>query len=136
MATKKAGGTARQNPDSASRNLGVKMLHGEVSFPGMILVRQRGTKYHPGANVGMGRDHTLFATAVGRVKFAKETLQWPTGPSKERTVVHVEPVNGDWSAGYKPLQDAMVARRAALKRAMLASRAHEAALHFPLPKPR
>lgn len=53
-ATKKAGGTARQNPDTKSRNLGVKFLHNEIVFPGQIIVRQRGTKWHPGYNVGLG----------------------------------------------------------------------------------
>lgn len=70
MAHKKAGGSSRNGRDSAGRRLGVKKFGGELVIPGNILVRQRGTKWHPGANVGIGRDHTLFATSEGHVKFA------------------------------------------------------------------
>lgn len=70
MAHKKAGGSSRNGRDSAGRRLGVKKFGGEIVVPGNILVRQRGTKFHAGANVGMGRDHTLFATSGGRVQFA------------------------------------------------------------------
>ena len=70
MAHKKAGGSSRNGRDSAGRRLGVKKFGGEVVVPGNIIVRQRGTKHHPGANVGIGRDHTLFATSGGRVQFA------------------------------------------------------------------
>lgn len=70
MAHKKAGGSSRNGRDSAGRRLGVKKFGGELVISGNILVRQRGTKWHPGANVGMGRDHTLFSTIVGHVKFA------------------------------------------------------------------
>ena len=69
MAHKKAGGSSRNGRDSAGRRLGVKKFGGEIVVPGNILVRQRGTKFHPGANVGLGRDHTLFALEPGRVKF-------------------------------------------------------------------
>ncbi|MEE8500855.1 MAG: 50S ribosomal protein L27 [Kiloniellales bacterium] len=69
MAHKKAGGSSRNGRDSAGRRLGVKLFGGERAIPGNILVRQRGTKFHPGANVGMGRDHTLFALAEGNVRF-------------------------------------------------------------------
>lgn len=69
MAHKKAGGSSRNGRDSAGRRLGVKKFGGENVIPGNILVRQRGTKWHPGANVGMGKDHTLFATAEGKVAF-------------------------------------------------------------------
>ena len=69
MAHKKAGGSSRNGRDSAGRRLGVKKFGGEIVIPGNIIVRQRGTKFHPGAHVGMGRDHTLFATAQGAVKF-------------------------------------------------------------------
>ena len=62
MAHKKAGGSSRNGRDSQGRRLGVKKSGGETVIPGNILVRQRGTKFHPGRNVGMGRDHTLFAT--------------------------------------------------------------------------
>ena len=69
MAHKKAGGSSRNGRDSAGRRLGVKKYGGEVVVPGNIIVRQRGTKFHPGENVGMGRDHTLFATSEGKVVF-------------------------------------------------------------------
>ena len=70
MAHKKAGGSSRNGRDSAGRRLGVKKFGDEIVVPGNIIVRQRGTKVHPGENVGMGRDHTLFALVNGRVKFA------------------------------------------------------------------
>lgn len=69
MAHKKAGGSSRNGRDSAGRRLGVKLYGGQTAIPGNIIVRQRGTEYHAGANVGMGTDHTLFATAAGEVKF-------------------------------------------------------------------
>jgi large subunit ribosomal protein L27 len=84
MAHKKAGGSSRNGRDSEGRRLGVKLYGGEVALAGNILVRQRGTTYHAGANVGMGRDHTLFATIDGVVKFARK--------SGGRTFVSVEPV--------------------------------------------
>ena len=71
MAHKKAGGSSRNGRDSEGRRLGVKKFGGEVVIPGNIIIRQRGTKVHPGVNVGMGRDHTIFATAEGRVEFKK-----------------------------------------------------------------
>ena len=69
MAHKKAGGSSRNGRDSAGRRLGVKKFGGESVIPGNIIVRQRGTEYHPGKNVGLGRDHTLFAKANGVVLF-------------------------------------------------------------------
>ena len=69
MAHKKSGGSSRNGRDSAGRRLGVKKYGGENVLAGNILVRQRGTKFWPGANVGIGRDHTLFATVHGAVKF-------------------------------------------------------------------
>ena len=69
MAHKKAGGSTRNGRDSESKRLGVKRFGGEAVIAGNILVRQRGTQYHPGANVGLGRDHTLFAKTDGRVVF-------------------------------------------------------------------
>ncbi len=82
MAHKKAGGSSRNGRDSAGRRLGVKKYGGEVVIPGNIIVRQRGTKVHPGRNVGMGKDHTLFALVDGKVSFHK---------TRVRTTVHVEP---------------------------------------------
>lgn len=69
MAHKKAGGSSRNGRDSESKRLGVKRFGGELVPAGSIIVRQRGTQFHPGDNVGIGRDHTLFATAEGRVEF-------------------------------------------------------------------
>ena len=69
MAHKKAGGSSRNGRDSHSKRLGVKKFGGEPVIAGNILVRQRGTRFHPGPNVGCGRDHTLFATSDGTVKF-------------------------------------------------------------------
>lgn len=69
MAHKKAGGSSRNGRDSAGRRLGVKKYGGEVVIPGNIILRQRGTKVHPGDGVGIGRDHTIFATVEGNVKF-------------------------------------------------------------------
>ena len=72
MATKKAGGSSRNGRDSAGRRLGVKKYGGEIVVPGNIIVRQRGTVHNPGDNVGMGKDHTLFALTDGTVKFTKK----------------------------------------------------------------
>ncbi len=69
MAHKKAGGSSRNGRDSAGRRLGVKKFGGETVIGGNILVRQRGTKFYPGVNVGIGKDHTLFALAEGQVRF-------------------------------------------------------------------
>jgi large subunit ribosomal protein L27 len=71
MATKKAGGSSRNGRDSAGRRLGVKRFGGQIVNSGSILVRQRGTKFHPGKNVGMGKDHTLFALKDGVVHFSR-----------------------------------------------------------------
>jgi large subunit ribosomal protein L27 len=80
MAHKKAGGSSRNGRDSESKRLGVKRFGGERVLAGNILVRQRGTAVHPGVNVGLGRDHTLFATAAGRVVFETK------GPKKRKQV--------------------------------------------------
>ena len=80
MAHKKAGGSSRNGRDSNPKMLGVKRYGGEQVISGNILVRQRGTKCHAGANVGMGRDHTLYAAVPGRVAFAVK------GPNNRRTV--------------------------------------------------
>lgn len=80
MAHKKAGGSSRNGRDSESKRLGVKRYAGENVLAGNILVRQRGTKFHPGTNVGKGKDDTLFAKATGIVKFDIK------GPSKRQTV--------------------------------------------------
>ncbi len=71
MAHKKAGGSSRNGRDSKGRRLGVKIFGGQQALAGNILVRQRGTKYHPGKNVGLGKDHTIFAKKEGEVVFSK-----------------------------------------------------------------
>ncbi|MBL8572441.1 MAG: 50S ribosomal protein L27 [Hyphomicrobiaceae bacterium] len=83
MAHKKAGGSSRNGRDSESKRLGVKCFGGQAVIAGNIIVRQRGTKWHPGTNVGMGKDHTLFATAPGTVKF--------TTKANDRTYISVVP---------------------------------------------
>ncbi|HEX7029984.1 MAG TPA: 50S ribosomal protein L27 [Gammaproteobacteria bacterium] len=80
MAHKKAAGSSRNGRDSESKRLGVKMFGGQSVAPGNIIVRQRGTQFHPGVNVGIGKDHTIFATAEGKVKF--ETR----GPKNRKTI--------------------------------------------------
>ena len=72
MAHKKGGGSSRNGRDSQSKRLGIKKFGGEAVRSGNIIVRQRGTKIHPGVNVGIGKDHTLFATADGQVKFEQK----------------------------------------------------------------
>ena len=72
MAHKKAGGSSRNGRDSAGRRLGVKKFGGEAVIAGNIIVRQRGTKFHPGENVGMGKEHTLFALCDGNVSFRQK----------------------------------------------------------------
>jgi large subunit ribosomal protein L27 len=71
MAHKKAGGSSRNGRDSAGRRLGVKKFGGDAVIPANIILRQRGTKWHPGAGVGLGKDHTIFAVVEGHVTFAK-----------------------------------------------------------------
>ena len=73
MAHKKAGGSSRNGRDSEGRRLGVKKFGGEAVIPGNIIIRQRGTRFHPGANVGMGKDHTIFSLIEGRVAFARKS---------------------------------------------------------------
>ena len=72
MAHKKGQGSTQNNRDSAGRRLGVKKFGGEVVIPGNIIIRQRGTKVHPGKNVGMGKDHTIFALIEGVVRFERK----------------------------------------------------------------
>lgn len=71
MATKKAGGSSKNGRDSCGKRLGVKVFGGQSVIPGNIIVRQRGTKFHPGENVGMGRDHTIFSLIDGSVSFKR-----------------------------------------------------------------
>ncbi|SVC46407.1 uncharacterized protein METZ01_LOCUS299261 [marine metagenome] len=83
MAHKKAGGSSRNGRDTAGRRLGIKKSGGQAVIAGNIIARQRGTKWHPGENVGMGRDHTLYSLVEGRVKF--------TNKSGRKSVINVEP---------------------------------------------
>ena len=83
MAHKKGAGSSRNGRDSQSKRLGVKLFGGQEVKAGNILVRQRGTVHHPGKNVGMGRDHTLYALTAGVVKFSKK--------QQDRSVVSIEP---------------------------------------------
>ena len=85
MAHKKAGGKTRNGRDSESKRLGIKKFAGESVVCGHILVRQRGTKFHPGKNVGCGKDYTLFATAAGKVSYSKHGVH-------QRTYVDVLPL--------------------------------------------
>ena len=80
MAHKKAGGSSRNGRDSAGKRLGIKLFGGQIVVAGNILARQRGTKWHPGHNVGLGKDHTLFALIEGRVEFLIK------GAQRRRTV--------------------------------------------------
>ncbi len=84
MAHKKAGGSSRNGRDSESKRLGLKAFGGELVNAGSILVRQRGTQFHAGPNVGIGKDHTLFAKVTGKVKYAQH------GP-RNKSTVSVEP---------------------------------------------
>ena len=84
MAHKKAGGSSRNGRDSAGKRLGIKAFGGELVIAGNIIARQRGTKWHPGTNVGMGTDHTLFALEAGAVAFRKK--------ANGRTYVSVNPI--------------------------------------------
>ena len=85
MAHKKAGGSSRNGRDTEGRRLGVKKFGGQIVLPGNIIIRQRGTKYYPGKNVGMGKDHTLFALVDGTVVFGRN--------KRQKITVSVEPAN-------------------------------------------
>ncbi len=85
MAHKKAGGSTRNGRDSESKRLGVKRFGGEMVSAGSIIVRQRGTRFHPGANAGIGKDHTIFAKIDGRVAFEKKG-------AKNRQYISIEAV--------------------------------------------
>ena len=84
MAHKKAGGSSRNGRDSAGRRLGVKKFGGESVIAGNIIVRQRGTKFHPGTNVGQGKDHTLYSKISGKVSFKQK--------KNRRTYVNIDPI--------------------------------------------
>lgn len=85
MSTKKGGGSTRNGRNTAGKRLGIKKFGGETVLAGNILARQRGTKFHPGNNVGMGRDHTLFALTDGTVEFQRF--------AKNRTKINIQPLS-------------------------------------------
>ncbi len=89
MAHKKAGGTAKNLTDSNPKYLGTKLYDGEKAVAGNVIVRQRGTKILPGKNVGLGKDHTLFALATGKVKFGTKRKTSFNGKSVTKKIVHV-----------------------------------------------
>jgi large subunit ribosomal protein L27 len=91
VAHKKAGGSTALGRDSQTKRLGIKLFGGQVAQPGSILVRQRGTKWHPGKNVRRGSDDTLYAVAIGAVKFTKKKVRGFDGSLHLRKFVHVEP---------------------------------------------
>lgn len=91
MAHKKAGGSTALGRDSQSKRLGVKLYDGQYAKAGAIIIRQRGTKYHPGKNVKQGSDDTLFASAAGLVKFAKKKLKKFNNRLATSTIVNVVP---------------------------------------------
>jgi large subunit ribosomal protein L27 len=89
MASKKAGGSAKNLTDSKPKFLGIKLYSGETANPGAIIVRQRGTRIIPGKNVSMGKDHTIFAVATGKVEFKNKRKKNFDGTSTTRKVVDV-----------------------------------------------
>ena len=98
MAHKKAGGSSRNGRDSAGKRLGVKKFGGEAVIPGNIIIRQRGTKWHPGSNVGIGRDYTIYAMIAGRGRSTRAcsaapmsaSSRWPRPPSSAATILQQE----------------------------------------------
>jgi len=93
MAHTKAGGSTKLGRDSQSKRLGVKLFAGQIVKAGSILIRQRGTKFRPGQNVGIGSDDTLFATTNGTVDFEKKKIKKFNGKSEETTFVKIDPIN-------------------------------------------
>ena len=91
MAHTKAKGSTKLGRDSASKRLGVKIFGGQTTHPGMIIVRQKGTKFHPGENVGVGRDRTIFSKIDGKVAFRKKRTANFSGLNKKRVYISVLP---------------------------------------------
>jgi large subunit ribosomal protein L27 len=98
LATKKAGGSSRNGRDSAGRRLGVKKFGGEVVQCGSIIIRQRGTKYRPGVDVGLGRDHTIYSMKSGYVKFTWDVV-------RKQQIVNVSPINPNPPPKPKPIYE-------------------------------
>eukprot|EP00877_Chromochloris_zofingiensis_P008435 jgi/Chrzof1/3845/Cz13g10260.t1 len=117
-ATKKQGGSTRNKKDSNPKYLGCKMQDNELIFPGQIVVRQRGTKFHPGENVGMGRDFTIYSKTVGWIKYRTERKGKYPGASI-RKFIDIRPLNDEYSPGFKQAVGEMVTARNALRKAML-----------------
>ncbi len=90
MAHKKGVGSSKNGRESHSKRLGVKIFGGQAAIAGNIIIRQRGTEHHPGVNVGMGKDHTLYAEKAGTVKFAKKRAISFDNTTKIKKIVHVE----------------------------------------------
>lgn len=118
-ATKKqAGSTKNTGGHGHPKFLGIKMSHGQLIFPGQIILRQRGLKCHPGYHVGVGRDQTLFSTTVGFIKF-KDERHLRHNRAKWRKYVSVQPLGDDWSEEYSEKVKKMVAARAVAKERLL-----------------
>ncbi|MFT7557417.1 MAG: large subunit ribosomal protein L27 [Planctomycetota bacterium] len=92
MAHRKAGGSAKNLRDSNPKYLGIKLADGQMAAVGAIIVRQRGTKILPGNNIGLGRDHTLFAKVDGKIRFASKRKIHIDGKTKIKKIVHVDPI--------------------------------------------
>lgn len=105
MAHKKAAGSTRLGRDSKSKRLGVKVFGDQFVTAGGIIIRQRGTKYHPGTNVGIGGDDTLFALAAGNVKFQEKKVVAFNGNKDKRMFVHVVPVEAVAEVAVKPVAE-------------------------------
>jgi large subunit ribosomal protein L27 len=92
MAHTKAGGSTRNGRDSRAQRLGVKLFGGQFTKAGEVIVRQRGAKWEPGENVGVGRDDTLYAKIAGTIRFSQKRLMTFTGLKHRKTVVNVDPI--------------------------------------------
>lgn len=91
MSTKKAGGSSKNGRDSKAKRLGIKHFAGEIVSAGSVLIRQKGTKWHPGHNVGTGRDYTLFALVTGKVSYTEKRQRKFDGTTRYDSLVHVVP---------------------------------------------
>ncbi|KAL4443676.1 hypothetical protein ABPG75_011413 [Micractinium tetrahymenae] len=107
FASKKQGGSTQNTKDSNPKYLGVKLFGGQRCIPGNIIMRQRGTEFHPGANVGMGRDHTIYSLIEGRVKFSRD-------PRTKRRFISVEPLEQPAAAAQQQAGQRLQHQRAAL----------------------
>ncbi|KAI8467597.1 MAG: ribosomal L27 protein-domain-containing protein [Monoraphidium minutum] len=122
-ATKKQGGSTKNKADSNPKYLGAKMSDGQIAFPGQIIMRQRGLRFKAGEGVGVSVDHSLFAKAVGTIKFSRQVERMPGRPPRELRLVSVLPLQGDYSPEYREKAAAMVAARNAHRQRLLGLRA-------------